>query len=95
VVDFAIKFIASPMEGSRPNVHQITNFRPYNNEEPIRLTDDNSLSTNGTADIKINDAVVWKNADVSTSISKGSTFTFDPDDVDTENHFGDQQVYVI
>lgn len=95
VTDFAIKFIASPMDGSRPHVHQITDFRPYNNEEPIALSDDNSLSVNGTADIKINDAVVWENADISLSISKGNTFTFDPDDIDTENHFGDQQIYGI
>jgi hypothetical protein len=83
------------MDGSRPHVHQITDFRPYNNEEPIALSDDNSLSVNGTADIKINDAVVWENADMSLSISKGNTFTFDPDDIDTENHFGDQQIYGI
>jgi hypothetical protein len=95
VTDLAIKFIASPMDGSRPHVHRITDFRPYNNEEPIALTDDNNLSVNGTADIQINDAVVWENADVSISISKGNTFTFDPDDIDTENHFGDQQVYGI
>jgi hypothetical protein len=95
VTDLAIKFIASPMDGSRPHVHQITDFRPYNNEEPIALTDDNSLSVNGTADILINDAVVWENADVSISISKGNTFTFDPNDIETENHFGDQQVYGI
>jgi hypothetical protein len=95
VVNFAIKFIASPMDGSGSHIHEITDFRPYNNGEPIRLTDDNSLSINGTADIKINDAVVWENADISISFSKGNIFTFDPNDVDTENHFGDQQVYGI
>jgi hypothetical protein len=95
VTDLEIKFIASPMDGSRPHVHQITDFRPHNNEESITLTDDNSLSVNGTADIKINDAVVWEDADISISIFKGNTFIFDPDDIDTENHFGDQQVYGI
>lgn len=95
VVNFGIKFIASPMDGSGSHIHEITDFRLYNNGEPIRLTDDNSLSINGTADIKINDAVVWENADISISISKGNIFTFDPNDVDTENHFGDQQVYGI
>ena len=95
VTDFAVQFIASPMDGSRPHVHQITDFRPYNNEKPITLTEDNSSSVNGTADIKINDSVVWENADVSISISKGNIFIFDPNDVDTDNHFGDQQVYGI
>jgi hypothetical protein len=97
VTDFAVNFLASPMDGSRPHIHQITDFRPYNdnNEGPITLTDDNSLSVDGTADIKINGILVWDNADVSISISKGNTFIFDPDDIDTENHFGHQQVYGI
>jgi hypothetical protein len=96
ITDLAISFIASPMDGSRQHIHRITDFRPYNNEEePIRLSNDDSLSLNGTADIKINDTVAWENADVSILISKGKTFTFDPDDIDTENHFGDQQVYGV
>jgi hypothetical protein len=96
MTEFEVTFLASPMDGNRPHIHQITDFRPYdNNVEPITLTTDNSLSVNGTADIKINGLLVWDNADVSISISKGNTFIFDPDDVDTENHFGDQQVYGI
>jgi hypothetical protein len=97
VTEFVVNFLASPMDGSRPHIHQITDFRSYNhnNLQPIALTEDNSLSVNGTADIKINGILVWDDADVSISISKGNTFIFDPDDVDTENHFGDQQVYGI
>ena len=95
MTDFAVNFLASPMDGSKPHIHQITDYRPYENGEPITLTQDNSLSVDGTADIKINGILVWDNADVSISISKGNTFTFDPDDVDTENHFGDQQVYGV
>ncbi len=96
LTDLAISFIASPTDGSRQHIHQVTDFRPHNNEEePIRLSNDDSLSLNGTADIKINDTVAWENADISILISKGKTFTFDPDDIDTENHFGDQQVYGV
>lgn len=96
VTEFAVNFLASPMDGSKPHIHQITDFRPYDNsEEPIALTRDYSLSVNGTADIKINGVTVWEDADVSISISKGNTFIFDPDDLDTEGHFGDQQVYGI
>jgi hypothetical protein len=95
VTNFALNFLASPMEGSRPHIHQITNFKPYIDEEPIILTEDKSLSVNGTADIKINGIVIWDNADVSIAISKGNTFSFDPDDKDTEDHFGEQQVYGI
>jgi hypothetical protein len=32
---------------------------------------------------------------MSIAISKGNTFSFDPDDKDTENHFGGQQVHGI
>jgi hypothetical protein len=83
------------MDGSKPHIHQITDFRPYDNLERVTLTTDNNLSVNGTANIKINGILVWENADASISISNGNTFIFDPDDVDTENHFGDQQVYGI
>jgi hypothetical protein len=96
ITEFAVNFLASPMDGSKPHIHQITAFRPYDNSgEPIALTKDYSLSVNGTADIKINGVPVWEDADVSISISKGNIFTFDPDDLDTEDHFGDQQVYGI
>jgi hypothetical protein len=96
ITEFAVNFLASPMDGSKPHIHQITDFRPYDNSvEPIALTRDYNLSVNGTADIKINGVTVWEDADVSISISKGNTFIFDPDDLDTEDHFGDQQVYGI
>jgi hypothetical protein len=96
VTEFAVNFLASPMDGSKPHIHQITDFRPYDNSgEPIALTRDYSSSVTGTADIKINGVTVWEDADVSISISKGNTFIFDPDDLDTEDHFGDQQVYGI
>jgi hypothetical protein len=97
ITEFAVNFLASPMDGSKPHIHQITAFRPYDNNsgEPIALTKDYSLSVNGTADIKINGVPVWEDADVSISISKGNIFIFDPDDLDTEDHFGDQQVYGI
>jgi hypothetical protein len=96
ITEFAVNFLASPMDGSKPHIHQITDFRPYDNSvEPIALPRDYNLSVNGTADIKINGVTVWEDADVSISISKGNTFIFDPDDLDTEDHFGDQQVYGI
>lgn len=95
VTNFALNFLASPMDGSKPHIHQITNFKPYPNEEPVKLPEGKNLSVNGTANIRINGIVIWDNADVSISISKGNTFSFDPNDKDTDNHFGDQQVYGI
>ena len=101
VTNFAVNFLASPMEGSRGHhIHQITNFRSENNnktedEQAVQITPDNSLSVNGTADIKINGVTVWNDANLSIIISKGNTISIDPDDEDTQNHFGYQQIYGV
>jgi hypothetical protein len=100
VTNFETNFLASPMDGSMGHIHQITNFSE--NEEdrgmiilPTSDNNSNSLSINGTADIKINGITIWNDAGISITISKGNTITIDPDDKDTENHFGNQQVYGI
>ena len=96
ITNFEANFLASPMDGSMGHIHQITNFSA-NENEMIQLTPDNnnSLSINGTADIKINGKTIWNNVDLSIIMSKGSTITIDPNDKQTDNHFGDQQVYGI
>jgi hypothetical protein len=94
VTNFESNFLASPMDGSRGHIHQITNFSTKENEM-IQLTpNNNSLSINGTADIKINGITIWNNVDLSIII-KESTITIDPNDKQTDNHFGDQQIYGI
>jgi hypothetical protein len=100
VTNFEANFLASPMDGSMGHIHQITNFSE--NEEdrgmiilPTSDNNGNSLSINGTADIKINGITIWNDAGISITISKGNTITIYPDDKDTENHFGNQQVYGI
>jgi hypothetical protein len=95
MTNFIVNFLASPMDGSRPHIHQIANFKPYLNEQPITLLNGKDLSVNGTADIKINGRIIWNNAHISVSIYNGDTFSIDPDDNDTKNHFGNQQVYGI
>ena len=52
------------------HIHQITNFSA-NKNEMIQLTPDNnnSLSINGTADIKINGKTIWNNVDLSIIMS--------------------------
>jgi hypothetical protein len=97
VTNFSTNFLASPMDGSKSHIHQITNFKLENDSKKaiVQLTPDNSLSVNGTADIKINGQTIWKNVGISLSISKGSTIAIDLDDEDTSNHFGEQQVYGI
>ena len=99
VTNFNANFSASPMDGSRGHIHQITNFSA-NENEMIQLTTDNnnnnnSISINGTTDIKINGKTIWNNVDLSIIMSKGNTITIDPNDKQTDNHFGNQQVYGI
>jgi hypothetical protein len=94
ITNFAVDFLASPMDGTKPHMHQITNFKSAN-KKPIELTSSGSSLINGTADIKINGQVVWKAAQISLAILNGSTFMIDPNDKETDNHFGAQPVYGI
>jgi hypothetical protein len=95
LTNFEASFLASPMDGSRGHLHQITNFST-NENAMIQFTPNNdSLSINGTADIKINGKTIWNNVDLSIIMSKGSTIIIDPNDKQTDNHFGGQQVYGI
>ncbi|HEY6588908.1 MAG TPA: hypothetical protein VIY98_11505 [Nitrososphaeraceae archaeon] len=100
ITNFEANFLASPMDGSMGHIHQITNFSEKEDDRDVIIlptsdNNNNSLSINGTADIKINGITIWNNAKLSITISKGNTITIDPDDKDTENHFGNQQVYGI
>ena len=99
VTNFAANFLASPMDGSKPHIHQITNFQKANTtiavarqQQAVQLATDNSVSINGTADVKINGVVVWHNAHVSIHILKGNTIAIRLNDKDTEEHFGEQPV---
>jgi hypothetical protein len=83
ISNFAANFLASPMDGTKPHIHQITNFKKTDNnnnsysggrQQNVQLMqDNNSLSVNGTVDVKINGVIVWHNAYVSILISKGNT----------------------
>jgi hypothetical protein len=94
ITNFVASFLASPMDGTKPHMHQISNFKSTN-KKPIELTSNGSSLINGTADIKINGQVVWKDAHISVMIASSRTFMLDPNDGDTDNHFGDQSVYGI
>jgi hypothetical protein len=95
LTNFEANFLASPMDGSRGHIHQITNFSTNENAIVQFTPNNNSFSINGTADIKINGKTIWNNVDLSIIMSKGRTITIDPNDKQTDNHFGDQQVYGI
>jgi hypothetical protein len=94
ITNFEVNFLASPMDGTKPHMHQISNFKSMN-KKPIELTSNGTSIVNGTADIKINGQVVWKDAQISVMINNSRTFMLDPDDRDTDNHFGHQSVYGI
>src|SRR5215467_5453965 len=98
VTNFAVNFLASPMDGTKPHIHQITNFKIDNigrKKQLVQLTSDNSLSLKGTADVKINGVTMWNNAHVSILISKGNTMTLSLNDKETGHHFGKQPIYGI
>jgi hypothetical protein len=94
ITTFGANFLASPMDGTKGPIHQISNFKSTT-ENVIELTQDNNLSVDGTADIKINGINIWEEAHISILISNGNTITIDPDDNDTEDHFGGQPIYGI
>ena len=78
VTNFGVNFLASPMDGTKPHIHQITNFKIDNigrKKQLVQLTSDNSLSLKGTTDVKINGVTIWNNAHVSILISKGNAMT--------------------
>ena len=100
VTNFEASFLASPMDGSKGHIHQITNFSANENDEMNQLIssssdNSNNLTINGTADIKINGRTIWSHAELSITMANNSTITIDPNDKQTDNHFGDQQVYGI
>ena len=98
VTNFSANFLASPTDGSKPHIHQIINFQKAittRQQQTVQLTPDNTVSINGTVDVKINGVVVWHNAHVSIQILKGNTITIRLNDRDTEDHFGAQPVLGI
>jgi len=98
VTNFAVNFLASPMDGTKPHIHQITNFKIDNigrKKQLVQLTSDNSISLKGTTDVKINGVTVWNNVHVSILISKGNTMTLSLNDKETGHHFGKQPIYGI
>jgi hypothetical protein len=94
VTNFAANFLASPMDGSKPHIHQITNFQKAisTSQQAVQLASDNSVSINGTVDVKINGMVVWHDVHVSIQLLKGNTVAIRLNDKDTEDHFGAQPV---
>jgi hypothetical protein len=85
VTYFSANLLASPMDAIQPHTHQITNFKP-DNAAVTQLTSDNSLSLNGTVDVKVNGMTIWKNVHSSILISKANIMSI-------TGHFGKQPIF--
>ena len=81
------------MDAIQPHTHQITNFKPDKGLGVIQLTPDNSLSLNGTVDVKVNGLTMWKNVHSFILISKANIMSISLDDKETSGHFGKQPIF--
>jgi hypothetical protein len=76
------------------HTHQLSNFR-VNNNSPIQLSSDNSLSISGILNVRTAGNNAWNNVNTTVVISNGRTISISLDDDDTQSHFMDQQIYGI
>jgi len=104
VAYFDASFLATPMDGTKPHIHQLTNFKAGNHSNGeingVQLKRDvdynhDILTINGTVDIKINGETTWENVDSSISIKGDKVMAIYLDDEQTDLHFGKQQVFGI
>ncbi len=104
VTYFDASFLATPMDGTRPHIHQLTNFKADSQSNgdinDVQLKRDenynhNILTINGTVDVKINGETAWEDVDSSISIKGDKVMAIYLDDEQTDLHFGKQQVFGI
>jgi hypothetical protein len=104
VTYFDASFLATPMDGTKPHIHQLTNFKAdgqtndaMNGVQLKRDGDYNhdGLTVNGTVDVKINGEAIWDDVDSSISIKEDKVMSIYLDDEQTDLHFGKQQVFGI
>ena len=76
------------------HTHQLGNFR-INENAPIQLSPDKSISLSGILDVGTNGNKAWDNVNATVDISKGRSITISLADEDTERHFMGQQIYGI
>jgi hypothetical protein len=104
VTYFDASFLATPMDGTKPHIHQLTNFKAdgqtndaMNGVQLKRDGDYNhdGLTVNGTVDVKINGEAIWDDVDSSISIKEDKVMSIYLDDEQTDLHFGKQHVFGI
>jgi hypothetical protein len=95
LANFVANFYTGPVNGGNSNhTHQITNFR-INNNAPIQLSPDKSISISGISDVGTNGKKAWNNVHTTVVISNGRTIAISLADKDTQSHFMGQQIYGI
>jgi hypothetical protein len=94
LADFRADFYTGPANGAENHTHQLGNFR-INENAPIQLGPDKSISLSGILDVGTNDNKAWDNVNATVDISKGRSITISLADEDTERHFMGQQIYGI
>jgi hypothetical protein len=94
LADFRADFYTGPANGAENHTHQLGNFR-INENAPIQLGPDKSVSLSGILDVGTNGNKAWDNVNATVDISKGRSITISLADEDTERHFMGQQIYGI
>jgi hypothetical protein len=94
LADFKADFYTGPANGADNHTHQLGNFR-INENAPIQLSPDKSISLSGILDVGTNGNKAWDNVNATVDISKGRSITISLADEDTERHFMGQQIYGI
>jgi hypothetical protein len=94
LIDFTADFYTGPVNGAENHTHQLSNFR-INDNTPIQLSPDKSISISGIVDVGTNGNIAWDNVNATVDISKGRSVTISLADEDTERHFMGQQIHGI
>lgn len=94
LADFNADFYTGPANGADNHTHQLGNFR-INENAPIQLSPDKSISLSGILDVGTNGNKAWDNVNATVDISKGRSITISLSDEDTERHVMGQQIYGI
>jgi hypothetical protein len=94
LTNFSASFYTGPVNGADNHTHQLGNFRVDDNS-PIQLSSDKSVSVSGILDLGTNGKEAWNDVNATVDISKGRSISIELADEDTERHFMGQQVYGI
>jgi hypothetical protein len=92
LTDFRANFYTGPVNGAENHTHQLGNFT-VNENTPIQLSPDESISLSGILDIGTNGNKAWDNVNATVDVSKGRSITISLADEDTQRHFMGQQIY--